>query len=125
MLQCFQKACFPGASKGVIGWEWVNTYEQHSWKGFNTLPKDKILNQSKLEAFADDKILVDVNEKLEFGSGRAENIVGKGENAGYQHFLLLPKLFSKAPCFRVVKSRVWVVKSKTNAYNALNLYQAC
>ena len=22
-LQCFQKACFPGASKGVIVWEWV------------------------------------------------------------------------------------------------------
>ena len=22
--QCFQKACFPGASKGVILWEWVN-----------------------------------------------------------------------------------------------------
>ena len=21
--QCFQKACFPGASKGVIKWEWV------------------------------------------------------------------------------------------------------
>ena len=21
--QCFQKACLPGASKGVIGWEWV------------------------------------------------------------------------------------------------------
>ena len=21
--QCFQKACFPGASKGVIMWEWV------------------------------------------------------------------------------------------------------
>ena len=21
--QCFQKVCFPGASKGVIGWEWV------------------------------------------------------------------------------------------------------
>ena len=21
--QCFQKACFPGASKGVIVWEWV------------------------------------------------------------------------------------------------------
>ena len=21
--QCFQKACFPGASKGVIAWEWV------------------------------------------------------------------------------------------------------
>ena len=24
--QCFQKACFPGASKGVIVWEWVNYY---------------------------------------------------------------------------------------------------
>ena len=22
--QYFQKACFPGASKGVIVWEWVN-----------------------------------------------------------------------------------------------------
>ena len=22
--QCFQKACFPGASKGAIVWEWVN-----------------------------------------------------------------------------------------------------
>ena len=23
--QCFQKAYFPGASKGVIVWEWVNS----------------------------------------------------------------------------------------------------
>ena len=23
--QCFQKACFSGASKGVILWEWVNS----------------------------------------------------------------------------------------------------
>ena len=23
--QCFQKVCFPGASKGVIVWEWVIT----------------------------------------------------------------------------------------------------
>ena len=29
--QCFQKACFSGASKGIILWEWVNplTYETH------------------------------------------------------------------------------------------------
>ena len=26
-LQCFQKACFPGASKGVIVWEWVTNFE--------------------------------------------------------------------------------------------------
>ena len=25
--QCFQKACFPGASKGVIVWEWVKVKE--------------------------------------------------------------------------------------------------
>ena len=25
--QCFQKACFPEASKGVIVWEWVNVIE--------------------------------------------------------------------------------------------------
>ena len=24
--QCFQKACFPGASRGVIVWEWVKGY---------------------------------------------------------------------------------------------------
>ena len=24
--QCFQKACFPGVSKGVIVWEWVNEH---------------------------------------------------------------------------------------------------
>ena len=27
---------------------------------------------------------------------RAENIVGKGENAGYQHFLLFPPCFQEA-----------------------------
>ena len=27
---------------------------------------------------------------------RVENIVGKGENAGYQHFLLFPQCFVKA-----------------------------
>ena len=25
--QCFQKACFPGASKGVIVWEWVKDFK--------------------------------------------------------------------------------------------------
>ena len=28
-------------------------------------------------------------------SDRVENIVGKGENAGYQHFLLFPQCFFK------------------------------
>ena len=39
-----------------------------------------------MDAFADDK--TDVTQKLKFVSVRIENIVGKGENACYQHFLL-------------------------------------
>ena len=27
--QCFQKACFPGASKGVIVWEWVKIFHHN------------------------------------------------------------------------------------------------
>ena len=46
---------------------------------------------SKLKAFANDKI--NVEEKLKYVFGRVENIVGKGENAGYQHFLLFPQCF--------------------------------
>ena len=43
---------------------------------------------------------------------RIENIVGKGENAGYQHFLLVPQSFQKAFFLWIVKSRNCVVKSK-------------
>ena len=28
--QCFQKPCFPGASKGVIVWEWVKHFTKQS-----------------------------------------------------------------------------------------------
>ena len=45
----------------------------------------------KLKALADDKI--DVNEKLIFLMGKVENIVGKGENVGYKHFLLFLQCF--------------------------------
>ena len=39
---------------------------------------------------------MNVTEKLKFVLGGVENIVGKGENAGYQHFLLFPQCFQKA-----------------------------
>ena len=81
--QCFQKASFPGASKGVTVWEWVNS-----------LPNDKILDWPKLKAFAHDKM--NVTEKFELVLERVQNIVGKGENAGYLHFLLFPQCFQKA-----------------------------
>ena len=60
----------------------------------NSLPNNKIYGLSKSKALADDKI--NVSEKLKFDLGRVENIVGKGENAGYQHFLLFPQCFQKA-----------------------------
>ena len=59
----------------------------------NTLPNVKHLNLSKFIAFADDKLTV--NKKKKFGLKRVENIVGKGENAGFQHFLLFQQCFQR------------------------------
>ena len=61
----------------------------------NSLPNDKILDWSKMKAFADNK-KKNVTEKLKFVLGRVENIVEKGGNAGYQHFLLFLQHFQKA-----------------------------
>ena len=47
----------------------------------------------KLTAFADDKM--NVVEMLISLSDRIENMMGKGENAGYQHFLLFSQCFQK------------------------------
>ena len=59
----------------------------------NPLPNGKILDWSKLKAFAGNKINV---AKMTISlSDRVENIVGNGENAGFQHFLLLPLCFQK------------------------------
>ena len=52
----------------------------------NPLPNNKNLDLSKLEAFADDKLKV--IEMAKFVLDTIENNVRKGENAGYQHFLL-------------------------------------
>ena len=38
---------------------------------------------------------MNVPEKLKFVLGRVENIVEKGKNAGYQHFLLFLQCFQK------------------------------
>ena len=75
----------------------------------NPLPKDKFLDMTKLKAFADNKLnIARVTISL---CDRAENTVGKEENAGYQHFLLFPQCFPSSIFFRVVKSRDCVVKS--------------
>ena len=58
---------------------------------FYSLQNKKSLDWSKLKAFAEDKI--NETEKLKFDLERVKNIVGKGENAFYQHFLLFPQCF--------------------------------
>ena len=54
----------------------------------------KYLALSKLKAFADDKLNVTQNIKVVFH--RIENIVGKEENAGYQHLLFFPQCIQNA-----------------------------
>ena len=52
-------------------------------QGINPSPNDTILHKSKLKALAKDKI--NVTQNSNFVLGRKENILGKGENAGYLH----------------------------------------
>ena len=52
-----------------------------------------ILDKSQLKGFADSNM--NVTSKFKFVFARIENIVGKGGNAGYQHFLLSPQFFKK------------------------------
>ena len=46
---------------------------------------------TKLKAFADEKLKV--AQMMNSVFDREENTVGKGENAGYQHFILFPQCF--------------------------------
>ena len=65
-----------------------------SSRSLNPIPNDKFLDWSRLKVFADHKLNVTVNKKTNLGW--VENIVGKAENAGFQHILLFPQCFRKA-----------------------------
>ena len=80
----------------------------------NSLPDDKIVDWSKLKAFADNKI--NVAEMMISLPDMIENIVGKGENAGYSIFSFSHNVFSKDLFFRVVKSRDCVVKRQVEIF---------
>ena len=54
-----------------------------------------------MKAFADDKF--DVAKWLILSMfGRVVKLVGKGENAGYQHFLLFPQVLKRVTVFLCV-----------------------
>ena len=58
---------------------------------FNSLPDEKILVWSKLKAFADDKF--NVPKMMISFLERVGNIVRKGKNASWEHFLFFPQCF--------------------------------
>ena len=63
-------------------------------KAFNPFPHNKILDQTKLKAFADDKL--NVTKIMISVYDRVENIVEKRRNCFYKQFPFFPQLFSKA-----------------------------
>ena len=69
--------------------------------------KQNKMEWSKLRAFADKKKF---GFNREIGCERLENILGKGENAAYQHFLLFPLCFQKTFFVRVIKTVNQLVK---------------
>ena len=80
--QCFQKA-----------FSLVSLQLENIWLKFNSLPNNKILDLSKLEAFADDKLKVAKIMKCLFD--REENIVEIGEKMLLPAFSPFLKLFLK------------------------------
>ena len=51
---------------------------------------------------------------------RVENIVGKGENAGYQHFLLFLQCFQKPSVSGSLKARLFDEELSKNSYYELS-----
>ena len=70
----------------------------------HSLPDNEMLDWTKLKAFADGKS--NVAKLMNFLLDRVENIVGKGENAGYKHFLLFQQCFQKTSSSGSIKVEI-------------------
>ena len=82
----------------------------------NSLPNNTFFDWTKFKAFADDKL--NVTKIMISVFDREENIVGIGENAGYQRFLLFPLCCQKAFFFGSLK--LWIVWLRVKALNKLS-----
>ena len=71
-------------------------------------PEQQILDCFKSKTSANEKFNTCLNEFMP--SDRTENLVGKGENASNQHFVLFPQGFQSL-LFQIMKTRDYVVKS--------------
>ena len=88
---------WPYFSSMLITWAWINSTKKHNF------------GPDQIKAFADDKL--NIAKRMIVPFDRVENTVEKkGENAGYQHFLLLPQYFPK-PSQKLglcsIYSRIW------------------
>ena len=82
---------------------------------FNSLWNNKILDLSKLKAFAYDKI--NVIKKLKWDLGWVENSVRKRENAGFSAFSPFLTMYSKNFFLGVIKSRDCAVNSSSRLHH--------
>ena len=91
--QCFQKGCFPWASKGVIVWEWVNSH---------SIRKCTLTLYHTISTFHDCKMVMFC------------------KHCGNQHFLLFPQCFQpftkQIPIFHehILSSAKLTPSQKTN-----------
>ena len=83
----------------------------------NSLPNDNILDKTKFKAVVDNNF--NVSKIITFVFVLIENIVGKGENAGYQLFLLFPQCFQKFSFSESLKVRI--VRKRVNRPLSLGL----
>ena len=58
--QCFQKACFPGASKGVVVWEWVKG-QNAKWHSDQMVKDNDCFLTKKSSEFCTTKIVNNFN----------------------------------------------------------------
>ena len=88
--KCFQKACFPGASKGDIVWEWVN--------------KSQNVRFVLIKSICRQQFKCDKNSYVGLRSGRKH--CGSRRKYWWPAFSPFPTMFSKAIFlfFRVIKS---------------------
>ena len=102
--QCFEKASVPDKSKGVIVRERVNS-----------LPNDKFLDWSKLEAFADNKTNVTLNRNSFWDGGKR---CGKRRKCWLPAFSPFHTIFSKLSFPEVLKVGIVWEKVKEKGENA-------
>ena len=74
-------------------WRVLSKISLHIHAVFNPFPHDKILDQTKLEAFADDKL--NVTKMIISVFDRVEKIVGKGEIACTSNFSFSHYVFKR------------------------------